>query len=315
MPATKNTAGLYAEADMELIDLVIGSEGTLGIITEIEVILIPLPPVIIGVMVFFPVLAEAVEFVKRIRSYDGDPTGAEAARVAAIEIFDGNSLELLSKQKQSNPAFAEIPEVPGTKAAAVYVEYHGQSKDAVEEQVFNLAEMLTDCGGDEDATWLAEQPKDLQRLKDFRHALPESLNLVIDQRRKSVPGLVKLSTDMSVPDTVLDQVVDLYLRGLQGSNLEYVLFGHIGSNHIHTNILPRSIEEYQQGRRLYRSWAEEIVGMGGSVSAEHGIGKLKTELLRLMFGEEGVEEMRRVIAVFDPEFRLNRGNVVDTQGG
>jgi D-lactate dehydrogenase (cytochrome) len=308
MPATKNTAGLYVCPDMELIDLIIGSEGTLGIITRIEVILIPLPPAISAVMGFFQELGGAIDFVKRIRGKGQVP--GESGWPAAVEFFDGNSLALLRRQKQNNPAFSEIPEVPGEAAAAVYVEYHGETTEAVEEQVFNLAEILVDCGGDEDSTWLAEQTKDLERLKDFRHALPESINLLIDERRKTEPDLIKLGTDMAVPDSALNRVVDLYLKDLLDSGLEYVLFGHIGNNHIHVNILPRSVEEYQKGRQLYHSWAKEIVAMDGSVSAEHGIGKLKTELLRLMYGENGIEEMRRVIAVFNPDYRLNRGNIV-----
>lgn len=157
---------------------------------------------------------------------------------------------------------------------------------------------------------MAEQPKELERLKDFRHALPEAVNLIIDQRRRTEPGLIKLGTDMAVPDEALKRVLEIYLRDLRGSDLHYVLFGHIGNNHIHVNILPRSQEEYQRGRQLYRGWAEEVVNMGGTVSAEHGIGKLKTELLQRMYGESGVEQMRRVIAVFNPDGRLNRGNIV-----
>jgi D-lactate dehydrogenase (cytochrome) len=88
------------------------------------------------------------------------------------------------------------------------------------------------------------------------------------------------------------------------------MFGHIGNNHIHVNILPRSTEEYKRGRQLYQGWAAEVVALGGSVSAEHGIGKLKTELLHRMYGDGGIEEMRRVIQVFNPDGRLNRGNVV-----
>jgi D-lactate dehydrogenase (cytochrome) len=308
MPATKNTAGLYAQPDMDLIDLIIGSEGTLGVMTEIEIVLIPLPPVFTGVMGFFPELAGALRFVRRVRGEAGE--GRKLDQPAAVEFFDGNSLELLRRQKQHNPAFSDLPEVPVEKAAAVYVEYHGQEREEVEQRIFELAEILSECGGSEETTWLAEQPKELERLKGFRHALPEAINLLIDERRRSAPGLIKLGTDMAVPDAALERIFDLYLGDLQESNLEYVLFGHIGNNHIHVNILPRSMEDYESGRTLYRGWAEEVVALGGSVSAEHGIGKLKTELLRLMYGDEGVTQMGRVIEVFNPEGRLNRGNIV-----
>jgi D-lactate dehydrogenase (cytochrome) len=311
MPATKNTAGLYSCPDMELIDLAIGSEGTLGIMTEIEVILVAVPAVISAVMGFFSELSGAIEFVRRVRG-DAEDSG-DSRKPAAIEFFDGNSLQLLREQKQTNPAFSEIPEVPQGTAAAVYVEYHGDNREAVEESIFGLAEILAECGGDEEKTWLAEGSKELERLKDFRHALPEAINLIIDQRRMDHPDLIKLGTDMAVPDDHLSRILDIYLRDLRASDLEYVLFGHIGNNHIHVNILPRSPEEYQRGRELYRSWAEQVVDMEGSVSAEHGIGKIKTELLQRMYGESGVEQMRRVIAIFNPDGRLNGGNIVGSQ--
>jgi len=261
-----------------------------------------------GVMGFFPDLAGALQFVERVR---GEAGGAQnPAKPKAVEFFDCNSLELLREQKQNNPAFSELPVIPEQKQAAVYVEYHGQDREEVEQQIFELAEILSECGGTEDATWLAEQPKELERLKGFRHALPEAVNLLIDERRKNTPGLIKLGTDMAVPDAALERIFDLYLRDLHQSNLEYVLFGHIGDNHIHVNILPRSMEDYQRGKQLYRSWAEEVVALGGSVSAEHGIGKLKTDLLRLMYGDEGIGQMGRVIELFNPDRRLNRGNIV-----
>ena len=67
-----------------------------------------------------------------------------------------------------------------------------------------------------------------------------------------------------------------------------MIFGHIGDNHVHVNILPRSMDDYERGRALYHTWAEQIVAWGGSVSAEHGIGKLKVSLLQLMYGEDGI---------------------------
>jgi D-lactate dehydrogenase (cytochrome) len=146
-------------------------------------------------------------------------------------------------------------------------------------------------------------------LKTFRHAVPESVNMLIGERKKAIPELIKLGTDMSVPDDQLENVMAMYHEGLARAGLEYVIFGHIGNNHVHVNILPRSMEEYEQGKALYLDWAKQVVAMGGSVSAEHGIGKNKTEFLKVMYGEEGIQQMRSMKALFDPHSLLNPGNL------
>jgi len=295
---------------MELIDLAIGAEGTLGVITELELLLVPRPREIVGLMAFLPNEKAVVRYVSRLRNEAQEGGKHEAGGgplPAAIEYFDSHALQLLNTQRETNPAFAELPAVPTVHAAAVYVELHGTE---AEERVLELGELLEECGGDPEATWLADSPPELARLRDFRHALPEAVNLIIDRRRQRIPELTKLGTDMAVPDQALGRILERYARDLAASRLEHVMFGHIGANHIHVNILPHTLEDYREGRRLYLQWAEEVVRLGGSVSAEHGIGKLKTELLRLMYGDEAVREMARLIERFNPGRRLNRGNMV-----
>jgi D-lactate dehydrogenase (cytochrome) len=83
-------------------------------------------------------------------------------------------------------------------------------------------------------------------------------------------------------------------------------FGHIGNNHLHINILPRNEEELQKGLELYVRFARAAVDFGGSVSAEHGIGKLKRKFFKLMFSLEQIEQMKRIKAALDPMNLLNR---------
>ena len=101
----------------------------------------------------------------------------------------------------------------------------------------------------------------------------------------------------------------LYREGLERLGLENVIFGHIGDNHLHVNIIPRTAEEYEKGRNLYQEWACKVVKVGGTVSAEHGIGKLKREMLEEMYGPKAIEEMRELKRCFDPLGLLNRGNL------
>jgi D-lactate dehydrogenase (cytochrome) len=301
MPRVKNAAGYYAEDDMDLLDLFIGSEGTLGILTEIDIKLVPAPGAMWGVTAFFPAEEPAIRFVTAVRCADQRP--------AAVEFLDKRALNLLRSQKESNPAFKEIPGLPAAWDTAVYVEYHGPDEDSVEGAVAEMSEILETCGGDMEATWLAAGAREIERFKGVRHAVPEAVNLTIDERRKQEPRLTKLGTDLAVPDERLGEVVALYHDGLDEAGLDFVMFGHIGNNHIHVNIIPRTMEEYDRGKALYLAWAGKVVAMGGTVSAEHGIGKLKTAMLLEMYGEQGIEEMRRVKRLFDPEWRLSPGNL------
>jgi len=307
MPAVKNAAGYYAEDNMDLVDLFVGSEGTLGIFTEIDLRLAPAPAVSWGVLAFLPGEPQAIRLVTRVQKARGQ-TGRAAAPVA-VELFSAESLDLLRRQKASNPAFEELPALPPAWHTGIYVEFQGDSEDAVENAVVAMSEWMAACGGNEEATWLAADDRERQRLKTFRHAVPEAVNLLIDERRRTEPRLTKLGTDLAVPDAALQQVMSLYRRDLDAGGFEYVMFGHIGNNHVHVNIIPRNLEEYERGKALYRQWAHAVIGMGGTVSAEHGIGKLKTELLAEMYGAEGLEEMRAVKAQFDPDGILNPGNL------
>jgi len=304
MPTVKSAAGYFIEEDMDLLDLFIGSEGTLGIISEVTLSLLPAPKSVWGIMMFFPSEEKAVEFVKKDRDLS-----SEGACLVALELFDSHALDLLRKQKETNPAFKEIPNMPGEWHTGIYVEYHGETEDAVEEAVMEMSEIMAECSGDEESTWLASDDKERQRLKKFRHAIPEAVNLTIDERKKNNPDITKLGTDLAVPDAELENVLKLYNDDLQSAGLEYVKFGHIGDNHLHVNILPATTEQYQQGKELYLKWAKTVVEMGGTVSAEHGIGKLKTAMLEVMYGADGVGQMRELKHVFDPQDIFSQGNL------
>ena len=159
---------------------------------------------------------------------------------------------------------------------------------------------------------MATEPREHERLRLFRHAVPEAVNLRIARIQRDCPDITKLGTDMAVPDEHLDGMLALYRKRLEAEGLEYVIFGHIADNHLHVNILPHTEDEYARGKEIYKGFAQEAVARGGTVSAEHGIGKLKTFLLPLLYGEEGVEEMRRVKRLFDPGGRLNPGTLLPT---
>ena len=303
MPEVKNASGYFVKDNMDLVDLFVGSEGTLGVISEIELRLIPAPKARWMAIAFFPSEEISIRFVKSVRESTKKPV--------AIEYFGPLGLDLFREHRKDNPAFKEMPEIPSGALAAVYLEFHGDNEDIVEREVIEAAGIIEKCGGDSDAVWLASGGRDIERLKNFRHGIPEAVNMLIDERRKKTPGITKLGTDMAVPDNRLDDVMELYHKGLKERDLEYVIFGHIGDNHLHVNIIPSTIEEHASGRKLCLDWAEKIITMGGTVSAEHGIGKLKTDFLRRMYGDENIRSMQDLKKLLDPDNILNQGNLFD----
>jgi D-lactate dehydrogenase (cytochrome) len=304
LPDVKNAAGYYVAENMDMIDLFIGMEGTLGVITQIEVKLIKKPSAVLALTAFLPSEESAIMFVRKLRfSQDS------SARLVALEFFNNGALNLLRTARETHAAFSDLPALPQKFNSAVYVEFHGDDEDVLDEKIMVVAELIAELGGSEDDCWCATTSQELEKLHLFRHATPELVNLKIDQRRKIQPELTKLGTDMSVPDCELENVMSIYNAGLKAINLEYVIFGHIGNNHVHVNIIPKNMEEYAAGKKLYLDWAQQIVGLGGSVSAEHGIGKIKVPFLKLMYGEAHVAEMKNLKLLFDPNGILNPGNL------
>ena len=151
-------------------------------------------------------------------------------------------------------------------------------------------------------TEVALDEKHMRQIRLERKAVPEKLNESIHR------GMVKIGTDFAVPMVYLDRLMSLYDRVLPASK-SYV-FGHIGNAHLHVNMVPETSDEEQTCRAIAQSLAREICAMQGTVSAEHGIGKLKRESLAMMLGQEGVDDIVRIKRVLDPQGILNPGNMI-----
>ncbi|TFG09342.1 FAD-binding oxidoreductase [Candidatus Heimdallarchaeota archaeon] len=300
MPKAKNAAGLYAKPDMDFIELFIGSEGIFGIITEVELWIIPRPNGLPNVM-FFTSEGDSISFVERLRE-DKD------LAVEYMEFFDENSFELLKGKARSNPALANIQTIPPEVKTAIFFEIPYTEENLID-KLEKIELMAEECNSSIDSCWSAFDEVERENLKAMRHAVPETVNGIIAKRKNEYPGIHKLGTDMSVEHEYFREIMDLYHSTLNENNLEYVMWGHIGDSHIHVNILPRNMEELELGKKLYKKFAKKAVEFGGSVSAEHGIGKIKHEYLEIMYGEEGVNQMKDVKKVLDPSGLFNRGNI------
>lgn len=307
MPETKNASGYFVEDNMDAIDLFIGSDGTLGIITEIEVCLLPLPQIIWGVSCFFERELEGIRFVISVRN--------QLENITAIEFFDKDALYILRNQKEENPVFAKLHSVDKKMNTAIYLEMDCGDEAEAQELLKNIGKLMDISGGSQNNTWVARNDADRNSLLFFRHAVPESVNMLIDKRKKANPMITKLGTDMSVPNSKLVHIMNMYHTMLGERGLQSAIWGHIGNNHVHVNILPRDEEDYKTGKALYKKWAEEVTRLGGAVSAEHGVGKLKAEFLIVMYGQKHIDEMAALKSVFDSKGLLGTGNMFAPRKG
>jgi D-lactate dehydrogenase (cytochrome) len=302
---TKNTSGYFVKDDMDAIDLFIGSNGTLGVVTEAELRLLPKTKFDCGLMFFFDDEEKALDFTEAMRSSDIKP--------ASVEYFDEGSLGILEDRKRTDPDLSYIKDVPAGMKTAIFSELREDDEDRLYDKLERASEMDEECGGDADSIWVADTPGAMKNMIDFRHAVPSSVNAMIDERKKEHPGIAKLGTDMSVPDDKLKDVFKMYRKGLADQGFESATWGHIGNNHVHVNILPRDEDEFAREHELQAAWAREIVKMGGAVSAEHGVGKNKAFMLEIMYGESGIEQMRELKKALDPAQLLCPGNLFDKE--
>ena len=305
MPPTKNASGYFAAKDMELIDLLIGSDGTLGVVSEIEIKLLPQPKVIWGASLLFEDEPSSLQFVDQVRG--------KVKGIASMEFFDSGALNVLREQKAKSRAFSALPEIKDFVDTVIYVELHCDNKEQAMERLRGVADVFEAVGGKLDNSWVAMSSKDIERLMFFRHAVPESVNMLIDERKKTDKRIGKVGSDMSVPNEHLFEVVDLYRKSLDEQKLQTATWGHVGNNHLHVNVLPNNMEEHARAKDMFKDWAKVICPWGGAVSAEHGVGKLKAPFLTIMYGEDHIEEMRALKRSFDPKWMLGVGNLFSEQ--
>jgi D-lactate dehydrogenase (cytochrome) len=328
MPQTrKHAAGYYVEPGMDAIDLFIGSEGTLGVIVEIETALLPKPEGLLSGVVFFDLEENLLAFVREARAlslanresgkHEAGRLGAlmekalevtsrqttqsssaeengDSLDARALEYFDDQSLNFLREK------YATIPQ---EASGAIFFEQ--ETTMATEDSLMNEWFMLLERNHAlADSSWFATNEQDQAKLREFRHQLPVLMNEWFARHRQR-----KVSTDMSVPDEAFAEMLIFYQGALRGTGLRYTIFGHIGDSHVHVNILPRNDDEATTAREIYLRFVKHAVEVGGTISAEHGIGKLKREYLRMLYSEQHLREMAALKRAFDPARILGRGNI------
>jgi len=276
--AVKNVVGY------DLTQLLVGSEGTLAIITEVTLRLIPKPPVRATLAAAFENVRQAVDAV----------TGLITRRVvpAAIELIDGASLRAVE-------AHIGRTVVPAGSSAMVIVECDGVQA-AVDEETRLVEAACLEAGA-----------------TDIRHAATEAAREDVWGVRRQLSlalratGLLKINHDVVVPRGRVPQLLDVVEALAREYRLRVASFGHAGDGNIHVNIMvnKEDADELKRARQAERELFERVVGLEGSISGEHGIGFAKAAYLPIELSAEEIALMKRVKAAFDPAGILNPGKI------
>lgn len=301
-PPTKNAIGYAIAPGGDAVDLFVGAEGTLGVVSVVTIRLARMKESRIGALQFFDTPARAFDFVVAVR--------ADASmRTTAIEFLDTRSHELA---RESGRAEAErVLRLAPDGSCSVFTELAWHDDDELAAIVGRLEDHVAAVGGDVRASIAGATDDELRDVRTFRHLIPERINAIVASRRTRIPGLHKIATDMAVPDSRLAWVYDLYHRRLTSEGLDFAIFGHVGNNHFHVNILPRDERELARAREIYAEFASAVVDAGGSVAAEHGIGRLKKGFLSLQYAQPVLDTMQAIKRWADPDWRLNPGVLLD----
>ncbi len=293
--AGKNAAGLYLRSTMDLVDLFVGSEGILGVVAAALVALAPRPQRLLQTAAFFPTETEAFVCADLLRR-DGT--------ALSIEYLDNTALEFMRQ---------EYPDLPqGGRSCVLFevattVSQSGTPYPPASE-VRHWVDLLSRGGCTENWTVATE---DVAAMKAFRHSLPEGVNRWVAAHRG------KLGTDLAVSRESFPRLCEAY-DDARKPGVRTVLFGHLGQYHLHLNFLAATEDELHEARRRYLGLARCAVQLGGTISAEHGVGKKKLSdeagtlrpYLYFMHGPSGIEAIQRVKRLLDPYWLLNPETMV-----
>lgn len=323
----KHSAGYHAGPGLDLVDLFVGSEGTLGVITEVELGLIPEPIRAFG-WVTLGSEGQALEATASLRAAARATWSARDARgidVAAIESIDRRCLALLREDGKdrehgvrlapgADTALLFQVELPSGSDAAQAMDEIGRldDTDRPDTPLVRLCLLLREHGALETLELaLPGDQRHASRLLALREAVPMAVNHRIGAAQRLDPGVRKTAADMIVPFEGLPEMMERYREGFERRGLDHALWGHVSDGNIHANAIPRRSEDVRQAEEAILEFGEAVVRLGGCPMSEHGVGRnaVKQELLRRLYGDAGIEQMRAVKRALDPHWKLSPGVV------
>jgi D-lactate dehydrogenase (cytochrome) len=278
------TRAKKSAAGYDLTRIFVGSEGTLGIITEVTVRLHPQPEAISAAVCSFPSTADAVNTViKTIQ------TGVPIARV---EFLDENSVRSINAHDKLN-----LPEKP-----LLLFEFHG-SEHSVKEQAEQVQQLAAEHGAS-GFEW-ATRTEDRSRLWTARH----NAYFAMLQMR---PGARAISTDCCVPISRLAECILDTQADCEKNHMIYSIIGHVGDGNFHVLMMvdPHDADDIAKAEGVNQRMVARAIAMDGTCTGEHGIGMHKMDFLVQEHGEEAIETMRVLKHAFDPRNIMNPGKII-----
>lgn len=267
-------------AGYDLTRLIVGSEGTLGIVTKVTLRLLPLPESVRTIAAYFPDIGTAAAAAQKIA----------AARVIprALEIVDQSALRAVE---------AHLREDLSAGASALLLAETDGSAAAAAAEAGTIADVMKRAGAVRVET--AEQPEDRERLWKARRAISAALYSI-------KPG--KMNEDIAVPRSRVPDILREIARIGERHGLLIVNFGHAGDGNIHTNIMFED-RDLAKAETAVREVLDATLRLGGSITGEHGIGLTKTGFLPLEVGKDALQTMKRIKDALDPNGVLNPGKI------
>jgi D-lactate dehydrogenase (cytochrome) len=300
----KCSAGYFAAPQMDLIDLFIGCEGTLGVIVEAELDVHVRPAGVCWMLLALASEAAAIALTQDLRA-------ARALDIAAIEHIDRRSIGVLREDGVDRRLGVRIPDGAEVVLLVQLETDVGQTEDGVGDAVL---ERLADTLQTHDALDGAEMvlPSDPRRaaaLVELREAVPAGVNRRVAQAHAVDARVHKTAADMIVPFAAFARMMHLCRALAAERRLDLAVWGHISDGNVHPNVIPRDYGDVERGRGMLLELARDVIGMGGSPLAEHGVGRnpVKQRLLEMLYGAEGVDDMRGVKLSLDPAWKLAPG--------
>lgn len=311
----KVSAGYFAAPDMDLIDLFIGSEGTLGVITTVTFrALSPIPTTALALV---PCRSEedALALVAALRR---EPA------VAAIEHMDARCLEILREDGADRRYDVRFPDgtalallvqmelPPGTTEADAFSQIEVSLTPGAPDTAMGRVCRLLHAHGVFDDTEMAlpGNARRAEQLIAVREAVPAGVNQRVGHAQQTIdPRIAKTAADMIVPFERFGEMMRIYREGYAARGLDFAVWGHISDGNVHPNVLPRSYADVERGKEAIAFFGREVARLGGCPLAEHGVGRhpVKQALLRDLYGEAGIEQMRAVKRALDPQWKLAPG--------